>query len=264
MATSFFLWPSPQSKTEDAGGGGGGGGTANGYAVAATVAKAKIRKGGGTKAAGPKRPPQRGLGVAQLEQIRLQELGSSHNDLPPLNFLQLSPVAAGPSAIYGRPVSYTIGHQMHCYPYPLRPTAPPSVTTFDGDSAGSAARSVLGDPLALDGHQRAVADDRFRIGGQFLEPPSSQITHCLSGQCEFCARKKRLFGNNQSSNLSNGADYFEMNLAAAMAVNLVISIPRQYCSLNLILSNSVTFYIVLLISSPWTACRSHQRRRIGW
>ncbi|XP_074566625.1 uncharacterized protein LOC141823264 isoform X2 [Curcuma longa] len=221
MATSFFLWPSSQSKTEDASGGGVGGGTANGYAVAAAVAKAKIRKGGGgAKAAGPKRPPQRGLGVAQLEQIRLQELGASHHDLPPINFLQLSPVAAGPSAFYGRPVSYTIGHQMHCYPYPLRPTEPPSVTAFDGDSAGSAARSVLGDPLALDGHHRAVVDDRFRVGGQFLEPPSSQITQCLSGQCEFCARKKRLFGNNQSSNLSNGADYFEMNLAAAMAVNL--------------------------------------------
>ncbi|KAG6473189.1 hypothetical protein ZIOFF_067101 [Zingiber officinale] len=215
MATSFFLWPSSQNKPEEA----GGGGAASGYPAGATVAKAKIRKGGGgAKTAGPKRPPQRGLGVAQLEQIRLQELGTPPHDLQPFSFQQLSPVAAGPSAIYGAPVSYTVGLPMHGYLHRLRPM---SVTSFGGASAGSAARPVLADPFALDGHRRTAAEDRFRVGGPFPEPPSNQITQCLSDQCEFCARKKRLFGNNQSPNLSNGgADYFEMNLAAAMSVNL--------------------------------------------
>ncbi|XP_042445122.1 uncharacterized protein LOC122030040 [Zingiber officinale] len=215
MATSFFLWPSSQNKPEEA----GGGGAASGYPAGATVAKAKIRKGGGgAKTAGPKRPPQRGLGVAQLEQIRLQELGTPPHDLQPFSFQQLSPVAAGPSAIYGAPVSYTVGLPMQGYLHRLRPM---SVTSFGGASAGSAARPVLADPFALDGHRRTAAEDRFRVGGPFPEPPSNQITQCLSDQCEFCARKKRLFGNNQSPNLSNGgADYFEMNLAAAMSVNL--------------------------------------------
>ncbi|WOK91898.1 hypothetical protein Cni_G00589 [Canna indica] len=231
MATSFFLWPSSaQHKGED-----------DGVAVetnpsppeaaAAAASKPKVRKGATRgKAAGPKRPPQRGLGIFQLEQLRIQErnnkypeLDPSALDIPPLHFQQLAPVASGP-AVYGAPVTYSVGHHLDCHLHRFRPMVPGPMA-FAGAAAGSAVRSVLGDQYALDSYQRAAAtaavgDGRFRVGNPFPEPPSSQITHCISDQCEFCARKKRLFGSNLTPNVSHGADYLEMDLAAAMAVNL--------------------------------------------
>lgn len=192
MATSFFLWSSSQHKGEDGGGRGGDG------SPSPATAKTKIRKGGaGAKASVPKRPPQRGLGVAQLEQLRVQErfnkiteLDSSAHGVAPLHFPHLSPVPTVPP-VYGAPLAYSVGHHLDCYLHRLRPMVP-GQAAFVGTAAGSATRSVLGDQYAMDGYWRTAAaaagEARFLVGSPFPEPPSNQITQCLSDQCEFCIR----------------------------------------------------------------------------
>ncbi|XP_078445674.1 uncharacterized protein LOC144714773 [Wolffia australiana] len=66
METAFLLWPAAQDRRS------GGHVTYGGAAIppAAQPGRAARPK---KKAAGPKRPPQRGLGVEQLERLRLQE-----------------------------------------------------------------------------------------------------------------------------------------------------------------------------------------------
>ncbi|KAJ8460211.1 hypothetical protein OPV22_033137 [Ensete ventricosum] len=223
MATSFFLWPSARHKADE--GGEGSAAETNTSAAEVPAGKAKGRKGGaGAKAAAPKRPPQRGLGVAQLERLRLQErwkkmteLEPTRDGILPLHLHQHTPVAG---AVYGAPIFYSVGQPLDGYLNRYRQIVHGPVA-YGGAAAGSVARSVLDDHHELDRYRKATAGDaRFHVGSPFLEPPSSQNLQCLSAPCEFCARKKRLFGNNLSHDLATGADYFEMDLAAAMAVDL--------------------------------------------
>ncbi|CAL9129484.1 hypothetical protein MUK42_24953 [Musa troglodytarum] len=223
MATSFFLWPSARHKADE--GGEGRAAEPNTSSVEAPAGKAKGRKGGaGAKAAAPKRPPQRGLGVAQLERLRLQERWKKMTEVEPprdgilpLHLHQRTPVA-GP--VYGAPIVYSAGQHLDGCFTRYRQIVHGSVA-YGGAAAGSVARSVLDDHHGLDRYRKAKAGDaRFHVGSPFPEPPSSQNLQCLSDPCEFCARKKRLFGNSLSHNLGTGADYFEMDLAAAMAVDL--------------------------------------------
>ncbi|RWW21226.1 hypothetical protein GW17_00014624 [Ensete ventricosum] len=228
MATSFFLWPSARHKADE--GGEGSAAETNTSAAEVPAGKAKGRKGGaGAKAAAPKRPPQRGLGVAQLERLRLQErwkkmteLEPTRDGILPLHLHQHTPVAG---AVYGAPIFYSVGQPLDGYLNRYRQIVHGPVA-YGGAAAGSVARSVLDDHHELDRYRKATAGDaRFHVGSPFPEPPSSQNLQCLSAPCEFCARKKRLFGNNLSHDLATGADYFEMDLAAAMAVDLVIPVP---------------------------------------
>ncbi|CAD5168769.1 unnamed protein product [Musa acuminata subsp. malaccensis] len=225
MATSFFLWSSARHKADE--GGEGSAAETNTSSAEAPAGKAKGRKGGaGAKAAAPKRPPQRGLGVAQLERLRLQErwkkmteLEPARDGILPLHLHQLTPVAG---AVYGAPIVYSAGQPLDGYLTRYRQIVHGPVA-YGGAAAGTVARSVLDDHHGLDRYRKATAGDaRFHVGSPFPEPPSSQNPQCLSDPCEFCARKKRLFGNKLSDNLATGADYFEMDLAAAMAVDLVM------------------------------------------
>ncbi|XP_065023274.1 uncharacterized protein LOC135649093 [Musa acuminata AAA Group] len=227
MATSFFLWSSARHKADE--GGEGSAAETNTSSAEAPAGKAKGRKGGaGAKAAAPKRPPQRGLGVAQLERLRLQErwkkmteLEPARDGILPLHLHQLTPVAG---AVYGAPIVYSAGQPLDGYLTRYRQIVHGPVA-YGGAAAGTVARSVLDDHHGLDRYRKATAGDaRFHVGSPFPEPPSSQNPQCLSDPCEFCARKKRLFGNKLSDNLATGADYFEMDLAAAMAVDSFSSI----------------------------------------
>ncbi|RZS06670.1 hypothetical protein BHM03_00037390 [Ensete ventricosum] len=193
MATSFFLWPSDQHKADD--GGGGGGPTAEAKVEAAT-GKAKGRKGCGAKVVLPKRPPQRGLGVAQLERLRLQERwnklteldfgpsGDNTHFLQPHPLLgsksygnlvhhQLTPVAA--AAVYGAPIALSGSHPTDGY-LPSYCSIVQAPLTFGGTAA--AAASAI--PAV---HRDQCLQARFRVGSPSLELPS-----CQNPQCEFCAR----------------------------------------------------------------------------
>nr|XP_009405964.2 PREDICTED: uncharacterized protein LOC103988986 isoform X1 [Musa acuminata subsp. malaccensis] len=223
MATSFFLWPSDQHKNDD-----GGGGTTAEAKVEAPTGNVKGRKGCGAKAVLPKRPPQRGLGVAQLERLRLQERwnkltaldrGPFRDDahlLQPhplpgsksygnLVHHQLTPLAA--AAVYGAPIALSGSHRTDDY-LPSYCSIVQAPLTFGGTAAAaaSAIQAV---------HRDRCLQARFRVGSPSLEVPS-----CQNPQCEFCARKKRLFGNDLGDDVANGADYLDMDLAAGMAVDL--------------------------------------------
>ncbi|CAL9186572.1 unnamed protein product [Musa hybrid cultivar] len=222
MATSFFLWPSDQHKADD-----GGGGTTAEAKVEAPMGNVKGRKGCGAKAVLPKRPAQRGLGVAQLERLRLQERWNKLTALDrgpfrdgahllqphPLpgsksygNLVhhQLTPLAA--AAVYGAPIALSGSHPTDDY-LPSYCSIVQAPLTFGGTAAAASAIQAV--------HRDRCLQARFRVGSPSLELPS-----CQNPQCEFCARKERLFGNDLGDDVANGADYFDMDLAAGMAVDL--------------------------------------------
>ncbi|URE12691.1 hypothetical protein MUK42_22298 [Musa troglodytarum] len=218
MATSFFLWPFDQHKTDD---GGGGGATAESK-VETPTGKAKGRKGCGAKAVLPKRPPQRGLGVAQLERLRLQERWNK------LTELDLGPFRDDAHLLQPHPLpgSKSYGNLVHHQLTPLAAAAvygaPIALSESDPtDDYLPSYCSIIQAPLTFGGtaiqavHRDQCLQARFRVGNPSLEPPS-----CQNPQCEFCARKKRLFGNDLGDNLANGAVYLDMDLAAGMAVDL--------------------------------------------
>lgn len=152
-----------------------------------------------SKAAAPKRPPQRGLGVAQLERLRLQERWKKD----PAREVHPFPV---PLPVYDFPAAY-------CAPVP--PPAPAAVATYGGGwvqapgmcyiqqclqaspglagyggAASSTVRSVVHEQYSLDRYRVGMAggEGRFQVGSPFPEPPSNQKMQCFSDQCEFCAR----------------------------------------------------------------------------
>ncbi|XP_072988767.1 uncharacterized protein [Typha latifolia] len=198
MASTYLFWSS--SSCDD------------GAAAAETqpsqpAAKPRTRKA--AKPAAPKRPPQRGLGVAQLERLRLQERwkkmteSDAGRDIQPIQPVQIHHApfpypgywCQSPSPSPAAPIGYI-------------PRCRPTNLGFG---------SVLHDHYSM---------DRWRMGSTtpgiaLSEPPSNQriLPQCFSDQCEFCARKKRLFGEDRLFNGGNGVDYFEMDLAASMAVD---------------------------------------------
>ncbi|XP_020673604.1 uncharacterized protein LOC110093148 [Dendrobium catenatum] len=182
--------------------------------AAAGEAKPKGRRGARPPA--PKKPPQRGLGVAQLERLRLQERWKMMTDT-------MEPTVSLP--IYDLPAISRFGGtwvEAHSMP----PKAAASQTQafpalvylprcrsgiqIPGGGYGTfpANRPAMHEQYALDRFQ-------FAAGNPALEPPSNQTSPlCFSNQCEFCVRKKRLFGGN--SGLSNDGDFLEMNLASSV------------------------------------------------
>ncbi|KAG1368216.1 translation initiation factor IF-2-like [Cocos nucifera] len=157
-----------------------------------------------------KRPPQRGLGVAQLERLRLQERWKKITETHPAREIQPFPGQLStyeyPAAVSGSGLVQAPG--MCC------------IQRCPQASQGLAGRSVLQEQYALDRYRMGRGEGRFQVGSLFPELPSNQKMQCFTDQCEFCARKKRLFGMNPGFvGQHNGVDYFEMDLAAAMAVD---------------------------------------------
>ncbi|KAH0459308.1 hypothetical protein IEQ34_012122 [Dendrobium chrysotoxum] len=180
----------------------------------ASEAKPKGRRGARQPA--PKKPPQRGLGVAQLERLRLQERWKMMTDT-------MEPTVSLP--IYDLPaISRFGGTWVDAHSMPPKAAAPQaqafpalvylprcrSGIQIPGGGYGTfpASRPVMHEQYALDRFQ-------FGAGNPALEPPSNQTSPlCFSNQCEFCVRKKRLFGGN--SGLSSDGDFLEMNLASSV------------------------------------------------
>ncbi|XP_010927881.1 uncharacterized protein [Elaeis guineensis] len=238
MATpAFLLWSSAAASSSSQEDRNDGSAAQNGLppppdpaAKESSLARPKPKKA--SKAAAPKRPPQRGLGVAQLERLRLQERPSRevHSFPGQLPVYDYSPAVA-PLGAYGAPApppapagvaaygSGWVQARGMCYIQQCRP-ASPGLAGYDG-AAASTVRSVLHEQYSLDRYRMGMAggEGRFQVGSPFPEPPSNQKMQCFSDQCEFCARKKRLFGDNPGFSGNNGVDYFEMDLAAAMAVD---------------------------------------------
>ncbi|KAJ0966038.1 hypothetical protein J5N97_027176 [Dioscorea zingiberensis] len=199
MATAFLLWPTAPSSSPERSRIPDGGGLlmdpepdTEPDRIPPPIAKPKARKAGGKQPA-PKRPPQRGLGVAQLERLRLQERWSKITD-PEIHLSapQLSPFAASTTTYGGvRPVWNDLppGSQAYCYIQryrALNPVPPPY-------GALPPVRSVLHDQYAMDRIRfSGGGDQRFHAVSPppVIEPPSNQKPQCLSSQCEFCARNR--------------------------------------------------------------------------
>lgn len=193
MATAFLLWPAaPSSSPErshipdqepDPGQ----------DPTPLPIAKPKARKAGGKQPA-PKRPPQRGLGVAQLERLRLQERWSKITDpefhpSPP----QLPPYSPPTPNFDGVPPvwnDHPPGSPGYCYIQryrALNPVIPPYGSLPTG-------RSVLHDQYAMDRIRFSGSGLQAASPPSVIEPPSNQMPQCLSSHCELCTRVSILTG----------------------------------------------------------------------
>ncbi|XP_039131427.1 uncharacterized protein LOC120267812 isoform X1 [Dioscorea cayenensis subsp. rotundata] len=189
MATAFLLWPAaPSSSPErshipdqepDPGQ----------DPTPLPIAKPKARKAGGKQPA-PKRPPQRGLGVAQLERLRLQERWSKITDpefhpSPP----QLPPYSPPAPNFDGVPPvwnDHPPGSPGYCYIQryrALNPVIPPYGSLPTG-------RSVLHDQYAMDRIRFSGSGLQAASPPSVIEPPSNQMPQCLSSHCELCTRNQ--------------------------------------------------------------------------
>ncbi|KAG9452808.1 hypothetical protein H6P81_005712 [Aristolochia fimbriata] len=157
-------------------------------------ARPKGRRAG--KAANPqqKKIPQRGMGVAQLERLRLQERWKkmaetgevpSPNELYPFPFSfpdqpQIPPPVSRPT-----PIRYTVLNG---------PVGAP-----DGATAAYGAGSMHSDHVSADHLRAAPLEPRFDnrnlvpAADSTRELSSIQKTHCFSASCEDCSKKKRLY-----------------------------------------------------------------------
>lgn len=146
--------------------------------------KPKPKRGGSSNktSSTPKKTPQRGLGVAQLERIRLQDF----KKVVPADFsveiqpfpVNLPSVYEQQGLMYGTPVACAGG------PTPIFCIHPHQYRAGCGYAPASAIRSVLHEQYAM---------DRVRVGsGSFVsaELPSNQRVACVSDCCEFCVRVK--------------------------------------------------------------------------
>ncbi|PKA45682.1 hypothetical protein AXF42_Ash011022 [Apostasia shenzhenica] len=186
---------------------GAGGGTTMAFEV-----KPKGRRGG--KPPGPKKPPQRGLGVEKLERLRLQERWKMMTETE-------SPV---PVPIYDLPALFRFSCAwMESQSVPLQGTLQdvtksssvplPSPAMMYMPSCRTPIAVGAGGYGALPAVRSAAHDhyslDRFQLGTmiQFQEPPSNQIpAPCFSDQCEFCVCKKRLLGGYPGQERGGGSN----------------------------------------------------------
>ncbi|XP_038978504.1 protein SPEAR3-like [Phoenix dactylifera] len=102
----------------------------------------KPRKTSRPKAAAPKRPPQRGLGVAQLERLRLQERWKKITEIDPTRVVHPFPgqllvydylAAVTPLAAYGIPVpppAPVVVVPLAAYGASVPPLAPAAVAAY--------------------------------------------------------------------------------------------------------------------------------------
>lgn len=156
----------------------------------------KNPKASSSSSSSAKRNPQRGLGVAQLERIRLQDrlkniAGEEIQQFPaslPSIYEQESLVAASSCPIHvggGSPFTYATGSSSGAICY-----VPAQYRVGCGYSGGPAStiRSVLHEQYAM---------DRVRIGSGsvVMQPPSPELPSnqrpaavCIFDQCEFCLR----------------------------------------------------------------------------
>ncbi|XP_020577438.1 uncharacterized protein LOC110022706 [Phalaenopsis equestris] len=187
-------------------------------AAAAGEAKPKSRRGARPPA--PKKPPQRGLGVAQLERLRLQERWKMMNDaMEPTVSLPLYDL----SAVTRFGGAWVDAHSLT----PKAASSPPqafpaflylprcrSGIQIAGGGYGTfpASRPALPEQYGLDRFQ-------FGAGSPSLEPPSNQTSPlCFSSQCEFCIREHVVANGSRRQMESSGWRLQELQALAESSV----------------------------------------------
>ncbi|XP_068667602.1 uncharacterized protein [Aristolochia californica] len=194
-----------------------------------SVAKPKGKRAGKSVNPSQKKVPQRGMGVAQLERLRLQERWKKMTEIgevPAQNEMYPFPFSFPDQPPIAAPVSR---------PTPLRYTAfNGPVRTACAANAAYGAGSMLSEHVSFDQLRAAALEARFEnhnlipAAESTRELPSIQKTHCFSGSCEFCSKKKRLYaediafhGNScrLAEHNKDGCHFAERNFGSRMTVD---------------------------------------------
>ncbi|CAN6457815.1 unnamed protein product [Victoria cruziana] len=230
MATTLLLWPDKTGDDQPS--------EKDKQDAAAGPARLKNRKGSRTAANAPKKQPQRGLGVAQLERLRLQE--------------QRRKMLAEAELIHGQQAAAAV---QYTFPYAdgrscpgaavmvPRLAHPPYSGTGPGESVAAMQRyrivSSVRPPLFSDATERGflgvgVGPDP-RMQNVFQAAPekmkelsSNQNMTCWSDQCETCnKRRKPQYENNgfvkegrQGGKWTDGCDLLRLGLWTSQAADL--------------------------------------------
>ncbi|XP_042479198.1 uncharacterized protein LOC122060095 [Macadamia integrifolia] len=268
MANSLLRWnPSMEMSGASSAGGSASGNTDSDIRISSRelqemgheTVKQRVRKNGKSSGSSQKKPPQRGLGVAQLERLRLQERWKKMTEINqphqgPLNNndhqYQFSfPFADhrnGVSVPYSRfgPVNpgglTNDGHvstshmQTQAQAHPLHP-----YRFANGGFSGNAGtffcgRPVFPDQFQMDRLKVPTQEARFHSGNPNLYETSkelsstqtqNQMLHCSSDQCDIC-KKKHIHGGNLGYNYiaprnyhGDGFDYLSLNLGSNKPIN---------------------------------------------
>ncbi|KAF8391436.1 hypothetical protein HHK36_023741 [Tetracentron sinense] len=243
MATSLLLWHSSNQKT----------GSEEEHENNVTEeeetrpenVKQKGRKGGKSKGTSQKKQPQRGLGVAQLERLRLQERWKKitvvdqvqtqkHCNQFPFSYIDQPNGVSVPTSVRSGPVNYgafidgqsSSKQAFGFHPYRLGNSG------FHGSGGGSGMRAMFSDQLSTDRHQISVQEARHQNGNLFQaskELSSTKKKHCLSDHCEICFKKKRINGENMEYNGGrgkysetmpiDGCDFLALNLGRSKTID---------------------------------------------
>ncbi|KAJ4976886.1 hypothetical protein NE237_001992 [Protea cynaroides] len=200
--------------------------------------KQRVRKNGKSTSSTQKKPPQRGLGVAQLERLRLQERWKKitefdHAQLTPHNIhdhqhqyqyqfpFPLADHQNGVSGPYSRfaPINHggftsDDGHSNSqssvLHPYKLASGAFPAIA---GTPAG--VRPMFSEQFQMDRLRVAAQEPRFQSENPHLYETSKELSstktqnhqnltmHCWSDECDIC-KKKHIHGGSLGSNFNVG------------------------------------------------------------
>ncbi|KAL5731137.1 hypothetical protein ACHQM5_003895 [Ranunculus cassubicifolius] len=204
---------------------------------AATTPKTKVRKNGKLSNQQGRKVTQRGVGVAQLERLRLQERWKFMTEMdpvtPPSSILQhplqfQSPVPYFDPKTRPLPVSLNRGGG--------RLFSDPSHVHYEGDdfngggfsfyrysNGGFGSDSVrslsVGSNGGFEMKHGGEEPQRFQTLNQVVEQPakelsSIQMTHCLSEKCGFCFKKKRQTPEMIGFKQMNGFDSLGLSLGS--------------------------------------------------
>ncbi|XP_042520857.1 uncharacterized protein LOC122094196 [Macadamia integrifolia] len=201
--------------------------------------KPRVRKNAKSSASGPKKPPQRGLGVAQLERLRLQEswkkiieFENSQRGPRKVDDHQLPfPFADHQNGVfvpYSKSDHFNIGgftsddgHANSQLPSHLHPYKLPngSVSATAGTPAGVRS-SMFSDQFLMDVMRVTAQEPRFQSGNLHLyetnkELSSTQTMHCWSDQCDV-SKKKQIHGGNLGSNYNVESRKYETMLSIGL------------------------------------------------
>ncbi|XP_043687408.1 uncharacterized protein LOC122638615 [Telopea speciosissima] len=229
------------------------------------IVKQRVRKSGKSSGSVPKKPPQRGLGVAQLERLRLQERWKKitefdnaqraprnihdhqflhHQYQFPLPFADHQNGVSVPYSRFSTPVNFGgfTSHDSHSNSQPslLHPSrfSNGAFSATPGTPVG--ARSMFPDHCQMDRLRVAAKEPRFQSGNLHLYETSKELSstqtqnqtmHCLSDQCDIC-KKKHIHGGNLGSNYNVGPRKYPDTM-------LSIGDKRDYLGWNLRTNRSI-------------------------
>ncbi|KAF8414016.1 hypothetical protein HHK36_002014 [Tetracentron sinense] len=222
MATSLLPWNSSNEKTCRV----GGEGELEHKIMeeqetrSETSVKQRGRKNGKSNGSSQKKQPQRGLGVAQLERLRLQERWKKITEIDQIpsqnpyhqfqfpfidqpNGVSVPTIARFGPANYGglNDAQSSSQQALGFHPYRLGNSG------FNSSGRASGMRAILPDQFHTDRYRIAAQETRFQSENLFeteKELTSIQKMHCLSDQCEICVKKKRINAENLGYNGGRG------------------------------------------------------------